>query len=400
MVKSGQRDCAGMVSEEQSRCTLCRERLRGAHSHPGQWNRELQQFLLKHTEIRMSACVCKPCERSMRRGLGGQFVGEFIPRWIKLEIKKQKQCCCVPGCGKTSERTCAFAPFHMICEAANVSLSEEEVTIPCSPFHMCSQHYYGTYSYCRSVSECALCGSKEKHRAGVERRQSVRPLPQPESITLLLHEIGNFEKCLSEESVVCNSCYQFCKRLLQQCGDVILSRFPGLWVPDTVLLEGMFLINTAPLVTHAIMRDYTVFLVKRFIAKGVKEVHIVYDRPVSNLLTPKAFEQGRRDTEHAVSSEHEHLSFSDATAVPQKWREYLHCRFCKQQLVVCLGQSFLNVVPPILHGDQRVVTSGCYDGGKAMTISASGVEECPSLVCDAEESDTRVWLHVLRRVRG
>ena len=148
------------------------------------------------------------------------------------------------------------------------------------------------------------------------------------------------------------------------------------------------------------MRDYTVFLVKRFIvphlAKGVKEVHIVYDRPVSNLLTPKAFEQGRRDTEHAVSSEHEHLSFSDATAVPQKWREYLHCRFCKQQLVVCLGQSFLNVVPPILHGDQRVVTSGCYDGGKAMTISASGVEECPSLVCDAEESDTRVWLHVLR----
>ena len=189
-----------------------------SHSHPGQWNRELQQFLLKHTEIRMSACVCKPCECSMRRGLGGQFVGEFIPCWIKLEIKKQKQCCCVPGCGKTSERTCAFAPFHMICEAANVSLSEEEVTIPCSPFHMCSQHYYGTYSYCRSVSECALCGSKEKHRAGVERRQSVRPL-QPESITLLLHEIGNFEKILSEESVVCNSCYQFCKRLLQQCGE-------------------------------------------------------------------------------------------------------------------------------------------------------------------------------------
>ena len=30
-----------------------------------------------------------------------------------------------------------------------------------------------------------------------------------------------------------------------------------------------------------------------------------------------------------------------------------------------------------------------------MTISASGVEECPTLVCDVEESDTRVWLHVL-----
>ena len=42
------------------------------------------------------------------------------------------------------------------------------------------------------------------------------------------------------------------------------------------------------------------------------------------------------------------------------------------------------------------MTSGCYDGGKTMTISASGVEECLTLVCDAEESDTRVWLHVLR----
>ena len=53
------------------------------------------------------------------------------------------------------------------------------------------------------------------------------------------------------------------------------------------------------------------------------------------------------------------------------------------------------MVPPVLCGDQRVVTAGCYDGGKAMTISAVGVEKCPSLVCDAEESDTTVWLHVL-----
>ena len=73
--------------------------------------------------------------------------------------------------------------------------------------------------------------------------------------------------------------------------NVILSRFPGLWVPDTVVLEGMFLINTVPLVTHATMRDYAAFLVKRFItphlAKGVKEVHIVYDRPVSTHLLPR-----------------------------------------------------------------------------------------------------------------
>ena len=53
------------------------------------------------------------------------------------------------------------------------------------------------------------------------------------------------------------------------------------------------------------------------------------------------------------------------------------------------------MVPPVLHGDQRVVTAGCYDGGKAISISTSVVEECPTLECDAEESDIRVWLHVL-----
>ena len=54
------------------------------------------------------------------------------------------------------------------------------------------------------------------------------------------------------------------------------------------------------------------------------------------------------------------------------------------------------MLPPVLHGDQKVVTAGCCDGGKAMSISTPGVEECPTLECDAEESNTRVWLHVLR----
>ena len=86
---------------------------------------------------------------------------------VGLNITKEKQCCCVPGCGKTSERSCVFADFDTICEAANVSVSEEEVS---SPLHLCSEHYYATYSYCRCVSECALCGSKSKHRAGNDKR--------------------------------------------------------------------------------------------------------------------------------------------------------------------------------------------------------------------------------------
>ena len=38
-------DCDG-VPGQQSRCTLCKQPLRGTHSHPGQWKSQLQQFLL------------------------------------------------------------------------------------------------------------------------------------------------------------------------------------------------------------------------------------------------------------------------------------------------------------------------------------------------------------------
>ena len=77
--KSGHRDCAGNVYDDQSRCTLCRERLRGAHIHPRQWKCELQQFLLKYTDMPMSACVCKPCEHSIGRGLGSRSVCDVVP---------------------------------------------------------------------------------------------------------------------------------------------------------------------------------------------------------------------------------------------------------------------------------------------------------------------------------
>ena len=113
-----------------------------------------------------------------------------------------------------------FASFDVICEASSVSVSEEEVANVSSPFFLCRQHYYDTYSYCRNSNECALCGSKSNHHVIIEK---YRRLPQPENITLLLSEIGNFEEELTVESIVCNSCYLLCKRLLQQSGEDLRS---------------------------------------------------------------------------------------------------------------------------------------------------------------------------------
>ena len=76
---------------------------------------------------------------------------------------------------------------------------------------------------------------------------------------------------------------------------------PRDWVADSAVMEGMFLINTSPLISHRSMKDYSKFLVKRFAVphfnNGVKEVHIVFDCPRQNYCTPKAFEQSRRDNE-------------------------------------------------------------------------------------------------------
>ena len=88
-------------------------------------------------------------------------------------------------------------------------VSEEEVS---TPLRLCSEHYYATY---QCVSECSLCDSKSTHYAGNDKCVHLRPLPQPVTIKVLLDEAGNLEKSLSVESVVCNSCYLFSKRLLQ-----------------------------------------------------------------------------------------------------------------------------------------------------------------------------------------
>ena len=86
-----------------------------------------------------------------------------------------------------------------------------------------SQHYYTVHSFCRTDVECALCGSKCRHRATIDRSLPLRPVPQPQSINVLLQEAGNFDKCFTVDSVACNSCYLFCKRLLQQSDDDLRS---------------------------------------------------------------------------------------------------------------------------------------------------------------------------------
>ena len=64
---------------------------------------------------------------------------------------------------------------------------------------------------------------------------------------------------------------------------VIVSNFQTSWVPESVILEGMFLIQTAPPPGVTTFQQYTEMLLKRFVLPhlraGTLEVHVVFDDP-------------------------------------------------------------------------------------------------------------------------
>ena len=66
-----------------------------------------------------------------------------------------------------------------------------------------------------------------------------------------------------------------------------------------------------------------------------------------------------------------------------------------KELVTYFGKTFLTVAPELLTCEQKLVVAGCFEEGKALSIVPSGVQECSLLTSDAEESDTRVWFHVV-----
>jgi hypothetical protein len=69
------------------------------------------------------------------------------------------------------------------------------------------------------------------------------------------------------------------------------------YVPQCTIIEGMFIINTAPLKVHRTLHDYCHFLIYRYIItefkKGTNEVHLIFDNAGSNIITPKSIEQQR-----------------------------------------------------------------------------------------------------------
>ena len=185
---------------------------------------------------------------------------------------------------------------------------------------------------------------------------------------------------------------------------VIRTTLPPEWKADTVVMEGMFLINITPWSAHRNMGEYADFLLRQHILmhyrNGATEVHLLFDDPECQAESPKYFERLYRDQTNPTPEEHWCSSFTSDMFTPPKWREnILNFRKCKRNLVCFLSFYFAENLKRKLRPRQKFVTAGGLEGSlrnKALSVTLNGTPQSdPQLTCNAEESDTRIWLHTI-----
>ena len=194
------------------------------------------------------------------------------------------------------------------------------------------------------------------------------------------------------------------KRYQQATPPVILQSLPPTWVPNTVIMEGMFLINIKPWIAHKNFGDYANFLIKQhvlpFFRGGSQEVHIIFDDPEHQGFSPKYFEREQRNKVNLVPDNHNCTDFSSDMTIPPKWREnVLNCRTCKRNLVCFLSNHFVHEMKSILQSGQKFVTAGGFNNenrDKAIFVCTNTTPQSDAVLqCNAEEADTRIWLHAV-----
>jgi hypothetical protein len=145
------------------------------------------------------------------------------------------------------------------------------------------------------------------------------------------------------------------------------------------------------------MADYADFLIKQHILihyrNGAKEVHLLLDDPDCQVQSPKYFEQLRGDQTNPVSEDHCCTSFSSDMVPPPKWREnILNCR----KLVCFLSVYFLEteIIPTAKYFTAGGL-EGPYKNHSLFVPFNQNPKSDPCLQCNAEESDTQIWLHIV-----
>ena len=183
---------------------------------------------------------------------------------------------------------------------------------------------------------------------------------------------------------------------------IIRNNTPPGWTPQCTIIEGMFIINTSPLGTHRTYGEYAHFLFRRFVMthmnRGSREVHVLFDNP-ERLELPKNFERERRDKSSSVSI-HTCDTIEASNPIPTKWRGgVINCRQCKRSLTIFLSKYWLDNCSKYLQTGMALYVAGAFEGHRSDTTWCVSYEQstphlAPTYYSNAEETDTRIWLHV------
>ena len=78
---------------------------------------------------------------------------------------------------------------------------------------------------------------------------------------------------------------------------LVTVNLPSQWIPDSVIIDGMFNIYSTPPLHHKHLSEYAQFLLKRSVLphfqSGAIEVHFLFDDPDRYPMSPKTIERQR-----------------------------------------------------------------------------------------------------------
>ena len=138
-------------------CSLCHQKYR-YYTHSAAWTEVYRGRLHRiEEEITDSSCICKPCERDIKRNLNRV---DYLPRWRG----KAAQHCLVQGCRSSTKiiRTSLFSSEQLLSSFNCTPLPEHANT----PIAICEEHYGCIYRSTNQVmyahSKCSTCGSNIK----------------------------------------------------------------------------------------------------------------------------------------------------------------------------------------------------------------------------------------------
>ena len=139
---------------------------------------------------------------------------------------------------------------------------------------------------------------------------------------------------------------------------VFENSLPTGWVPDIVVIDAMFLVNTKPLRSTGCISGYVKLLSSRFMLQhfqaGVQQIHLIFDKPGRQVFNSKSFEHLRCDENNTST----YIIFTRKYCT-HAWQQNLEC---KQSIVEAIGLSFLQTGKFMLHPNQAIVLAGCFSG--------------------------------------